>query len=400
MSWSVKTLKPSAPAARSPSAWGPRGSAPATIPARLTFEKVSHGFGDTQVLKDFSLDVAPGEIVCLLGPSGCGKTTLLRLAAGIERLDQGRILIDDTVVSGPTAFVPPERRGVGLVFQDFALFPHLTIFENVAFGLRRLPAAEAKSAAMAALQRVGLAAMAEAYPHVLSGGEQQRVALARALVPRPNVLLLDEPFSGLDKRLREEMREETLSILRETRTTCVMVTHDPEEAMRMGDRIAVMRRGQLVQLGPAEALYENPADVFVARLFSEINEIPCVVKNGKLCLGIADFFGDLSNVDLPENGSVILGIRQQDLVITDAHSPDHEAMLSQTYPKSLPGRVLSVKFLGDFALIEIAVDGLDLPLMARTTQCEAPPVGRNVTVSVEPEDVQAFSADDLDDLKN
>ena len=239
--------------------WGARGSAAATIASRLTFEHVSHGFDGTPVLNDFSLDIAPGEIVCLLGPSGCGKTTLLRLAAGIERLDEGRILIDNTVVSSPDHFVPPERRGVGLVFQDFALFPHLTILQNVSFGLKTLDPEQARQAALTALERVGLASMAAEYPHVLSGGEQQRVALARAIVPRPNVLLLDEPFSGLDKRLRDTMREETLSILQETRTTCVMVTHHTEEAIRMGDRIAVMRQGRLIQAGTAEALYESPA---------------------------------------------------------------------------------------------------------------------------------------------
>ena len=160
------------------------------------------------------------------------------------------------------------------MFQDFALFPHLSILANVAFGLKSLPKEDARREALAALARVGLERYADDYPHILSGGEQQRVALARAIVPRPAVMLMDEPFSGLDVQLRERLQEETLALLRETRATCLIVTHAPAEAIRLGDRIAVMRAGRLVQAGKAEALYRNPADLFVARLFSEINEIP------------------------------------------------------------------------------------------------------------------------------
>ena len=250
------------------------GRAAATIAARLTFEGVERRYGASLALAGFSLDIAPAEVVCLLGPSGCGKTTLLRVAAGIERPTGGRVLINDQEVAGPDRFVPPEKRNVGLMFQDFALFPHLTILDNVAFGLKSLPREDARREALAALARVGLERYADDYPHILSGGEQQRVALARAIVPRPAVMLMDEPFSGLDVQLRERLQEETLALLRETRATCLIVTHAPAEAIRLGDRIAVMRAGRLVQAGKAEALYRNPADLFVARLFSEINEIP------------------------------------------------------------------------------------------------------------------------------
>ena len=197
--------------------WGQRGTAAATIAARLTFENVSRHFSDLPAVHDLSLNIAPGEVVCLLGPSGCGKTTLLRMAAGIDRPTDGRILLNDKELSGPSAFVPPEQRNVGLMFQDFALFPHLTIQDNVAFGLKTLGPDEAKREAIAALDRVGLAQYADEFPHILSGGQQQRIALARAIAPRPSVLLMDEPFSGLDSRLRETMREETLAILHETR---------------------------------------------------------------------------------------------------------------------------------------------------------------------------------------
>jgi iron(III) transport system ATP-binding protein len=187
-----------------------RGTAAATFSARLTFQDVSLFFGDIEAVNEVSFDLKPGEIVCLLGPSGCGKSTLLRLAAGVERPQSGRVLLDGFEVAGPKAFVPPEKRNVGLMFQDFALFPHLTILANVVFGLRALDRATARSEARSALRRVGLEQYEASYPHELSGGEQQRVALARAMVPRPKVMLMDEPFSGLDQRLRESVRQETL----------------------------------------------------------------------------------------------------------------------------------------------------------------------------------------------
>ncbi|HYD15109.1 MAG TPA: ABC transporter ATP-binding protein, partial [Hyphomicrobium sp.] len=208
-------------------AGGPRARAGATFAAKVTFDAVDKVYGERAALDGFSLEIAPGEVVCLLGPSGCGKTTLLRVAAGIERPTGGRILINDLEVAGPSRFMQPEDRGVGLMFQDFALFPHLTILDNVAFGLKALPREDAKREALLILSRVGLERYADRYPHILSGGQQQRVALARALVPRPSVMLMDEPFSGLDVQLRDSMQEETLSLLRETRATSMIVTHHP-----------------------------------------------------------------------------------------------------------------------------------------------------------------------------
>ena len=189
----------------SPAASVPRGRAAAAFAASLTFDAVERRYGQDLALKGVSLAIAPGEVVCLLGPSGCGKTTLLRIASGIEKPSRGRVLINDREVAGPERFVPPEERSVGLMFQDFALFPHLTILENVAFGLRQLPKDEARREALTILARVGLERYADGYPQVLSGGQQQRVALARAMVPRPAVMLMDEPFSGLDVQLRDSM---------------------------------------------------------------------------------------------------------------------------------------------------------------------------------------------------
>ena len=356
--------------------WGQRGTAAATIAARVTFENITRAFDDKHALRGVSLDIEPGEIICVLGPWGYGKTSLLRIAAGIERPDSGLVLLDGNVVAGPGKFVTPELRNVGLMFQDFALFPHLTIEENVAFGLKSLAPAAALEEAHAALGRVGLIKYAKDYPHILSGGEQQRVALARAIAPRPSVLLMDEPFSGLDAELRTQMQEETLAILQETRTTCIIVTHQPEEAMQLGDRIAVMKAGRIVQLGPAEVLYYAPKDLYVARLFSDIDEIAGVVENGS----VATPLGNFDAAGHKDGARVVVSIRQRAIELT---SPD----------KGTHGRVLNLKFLGDAARLEIALDGLDEPLRARVPEADAPEIGADVGVMVDSSAVLVFPAD-------
>jgi iron(III) transport system ATP-binding protein len=352
------------------------GRAAGTIAARLTFEGVERRYGNSLALGGLSLDVAPAEVVCLLGPSGCGKTTLLRIAAGIERPTGGRVLINGQEVAGPSRFVAPEKRNVGLMFQDFALFPHLTILANVAFGLKSLPREDARREALAALARVGLERYASDYPHILSGGEQQRVALARAIVPRPAVMLMDEPFSGLDVQLRERLQEETITLLRETRATCLIVTHAPPEAIRLGDRIAVMRAGRLVQAGKAETLYRNPADLFVARLFSEINEIPLSVEGGALRTPIGTF----AVPGLDEGDPAILCIRRRAIRIGPAG-------------QGLPGRVLHARFQGDLAVLEIAAQGFERPLQTLVRESDVPESGREVGLTVDPESVLVFPAE-------
>src|SRR5918995_461327 len=262
--------------------WGQRGTTGASIPAELAFESVSQVYGSLRALDAVSLAIKPAELVCLLGPSGCGKTTLLRIAEGVESPTEGRVLLDRREVTGPKLFLPPEERGIGLMFQDYALFPHLSIIENVKFGLRDLAARDAEIAAKRALARVGLEHYASDYPHVLSGGEQQRVALARSIAPRPGVLLMDEPFSNLDRRMRDAIRDETVAILRETGATTIVVTHDPEEAMMIADRIVLMRSGQVVQQGSAEEIYTRPVDLFAARFFCDFNEVEGVIEGGRV----------------------------------------------------------------------------------------------------------------------
>ncbi|MEQ1697710.1 MAG: ABC transporter ATP-binding protein [Hyphomicrobiaceae bacterium] len=372
--------KPAPPAQAAPA----RRRAAATFATGITFENVERRYGDGYALSGFSLDIQPSEVVCLLGPSGCGKTTLLRIASGIEKPSGGRVLINGLEVAGPSRFVPPEQRSVGLMFQDFALFPHLSILGNVAFGLKSLPAEDAEREAMALLSRVGLAHMAQAYPHVLSGGQQQRVALARAIVPRPAVMLMDEPFSGLDVQLRDAMQEETLALLRETRATSLIVTHHPEEAMRLGDRIAVMSGGQLVQLGSAQELYHHPKELFVARLFSEINEVKARAKGGRIDTAL----GSIPAPGIADGDTAILCLRERALLI--APETRKPATPSTPNAKILPGRVQHVRFLGDVALVEVAVQGFEDPLKIRTPNPEGLTRGVNVTVEIDPARVLVF----------
>jgi iron(III) transport system ATP-binding protein len=355
--------------------WGQRGTAGASIPAQLTFEAVVQAYGSLRAVDRVSLTVEPGEIVCLLGHSGCGKTTLLRVAAGVEAPSSGRVLMDGMEVSGPEVFVPPERRGIGLMFQDYALFPHLTILQNVTFGLKDLAADAAEASARRALSRVGLERYADDYPHTLSGGEQQRVALARSIAPRPGVLLMDEPFSNLDRRMRDAIRDETVAILRETGATTMVVTHDPEEAMMIADRIVLMRSGQIVQHGTAEDIYERPADLFAARFFCDFNEVDGEVRGGQVSTPVGVFPAE----QVPNGAGAIVCIRPQGVRLRPAGF-------------CLPGRVVSRRFLGEVDLVHVAVQGLDRPLQARVRDALRAEAGQDVGVDIDPKEVLVFAA--------
>ena len=341
----------------------------------LEFHDIRHAYGALTVLRGIDLAVAPGEIVCLLGASGCGKTTLLRLAAGLEPLQAGRIDLGGQMIAEPGRDVPPERRGVGFVFQDYALFPHLTVAENVAFGLRFAPRGERGWRVMDALARVGLEAYQAAFPHMLSGGQQQRVALARALAPRPAVLLLDEAFASLDARLREQVRDDTLHVLQTSGIATLLVTHDSEEAMFMGDRIALMREGRILQLGPPEALYFGPADRYVATFLGEVNRLPSRVQGGRAMTAI----GTLPVADLAEGSAVEVLVRPEGLRLGVEAAQEAE--------------VEACRLLGATTLVHLSLpDGAGglLHLHARLPPGRRLSRGERVTVAIDPERAFVF----------
>ena len=246
----------------------------------LSFENISYAYGDNRVLEQVNLQAKTGEITCLLGPSGGGKSTLLRLAAGLESLQQGRILLDQAILAEPGNEPAPENRPVGLMFQENALFPHMTIAQNIAYGLQKTPKTERDKIVNELLATVGLSDFGERYPHTLSGGQQQRIALARSLAPKPQVLLMDEPYASIDSTLRRQLREAARQTLKQNGTTTILVTHDPAEAMEMADSIAVLDKGRIVQLGSPQELYQNPVDPTVAALFGNAQTLSASVSDG------------------------------------------------------------------------------------------------------------------------
>jgi iron(III) transport system ATP-binding protein len=268
-------------------------------------------YGATTALDDVSLTAPEARVLALLGPSGSGKSTIMRLIAGLEPLDAGEVRIGDDLVSKPGHTTPAETRRIGMVFQDYALFPHLNAGANVAFGLDKLGRAERDARALAWLDRVGLKHRAHAFPHELSGGEQQRVALARALAPAPRAVLLDEPFSGLDPVLRAELRDATLATLAEARTTTLFVTHDAEDALQVADRLAILKAGRVLQEAPPREAYDNPASLDAAAALGPINRFDGRVENG----AVATPFGPVAAPHLTHGAEASVGVRAEAIAL-------------------------------------------------------------------------------------
>jgi len=326
-------------------------------------ERVSKSYGAVSALHDFSLSVRPGEILALLGPSGCGKTTVLRLIAGFEQPDSGQIAVGERIIAGPGVYVPPEARQVGMVFQHYALFPHLSVADNIAYGLR---GKQRRPQVREMLEIVGLSGLGARMPHELSGGQQQRVALARALAPRPAVLLLDEPFSNLDADLRATMRAQVREILKRVGTTALFVTHDQEEALCIGDRVAVMNAGRLEQAAEPQMLYLAPATRFVAEFIGQASFLPASVTGAGLDT-------ELGFVPQPVGG-------QHGALVEAVVRPDDLALRSDPAGNaSIAGRA----FRGGQYLYDVALDS------QRTVRCACNhvhdfPIGSRVRVALSP----------------
>jgi iron(III) transport system ATP-binding protein len=326
--------------------------------AGISIERVSKRYGPVVAVRDLSLEVHDREFVTLLGPSGCGKTTLLRLIAGFLAPDRGSIRVDGLTLSSPDAVVPPERRGMGMVFQNYAIWPHKTVYENVAFGLevRRVRRAEARERVARVLELVNLAGLEQRFPGELSGGQQQRVALARSLVVEPKILLLDEPLSNLDAKLRERMRWELKDLQRRTGITFVYVTHDQAEAMALSDRIAVLHAGALLQDGHPRDVYARPASREVADFMGLVNLLPGRVvraASGDSLVSVAG--GEPVRLSLPaglaEGAGVQVAIRPESLrlALDRAGAADPAAGV-------LRGKVADLTFLGNLIDCHVALD--------------------------------------------
>jgi iron(III) transport system ATP-binding protein len=347
--------------------------------ATLEMLNVSHRYSDgTRAVNDVSLALHSGEVVCLLGPSGCGKTTLLRLVAGLEKLQTGEIRIEGQLkAQGGKHQTPPENRNVGLAFQDSALFPHLSVLDNVTFGLRHLPAIKRRERGLELLNKLGMNGYATTFPHLLSGGQQQRVALARALAPSPGVMLLDEPFSSLDSRLRDQIRDDTLHVLKSVDAATLLVTHDPEEAMFMADRIFLMRNGKLEQAGTPTELYTRPKTPFVATFFGTVNELEGTVQQGFVDTPA----GRVDAPGLEDGTAVTVYIRPEALSVTpighsgdtDNHRHSHVLMSRLLGPVSLIHLCAHGKANGPEAHLHARIPGLFLPEPGQPVRIELDP---------------------------
>ena len=343
---------------------------------RLDIRDLTRRFDGKAVVDGVSLSILPGHVTCLLGPSGCGKSTTLRMIAGVDRQDSGMIVVDGQTICGPEVHVPPEQRSIGLMFQDFALFPHLSVGENVGFGLKG-PGAQKRARAKALLELVGLAHFIDDYPHELSGGEQQRVALARALAPRPRIMLMDEPFSGLDNRLRDGIRDETLDLLKEEGTSVLLVTHEPEEAMRMADEIALMREGRIVQRGAPYNIYNAPADKAAVAFFSDVN-----VLRGTVQGALTDTpFGRFLAPGVPDGAEVEIVFRPQHVSIDfdrGGKGPNPTAVAGTP----ARGVVERARFMGSDSLVEFRMDHDGHMLKATVPNVFLPKPGTPLWLSV------------------
>jgi iron(III) transport system ATP-binding protein len=345
--------------------------------ASVGFEGVSKRFGATRAVEDVSFTIADGEFFALLGPSGCGKTTLLRLVAGFEIPASGVVRLADQIVARPGWALPPEHRRIGMVFQSYALWPHMSVAENVAFSLRvrGLPTAERERRVETALAMVGLESFAARRPHELSGGQRQRVALARCLAMQPGVVLLDEPLANLDVHLREAMQHEFARFHREIGATFIYVTHDQAEAMALADRVAVMNAGRVEQAAPPRVLYREPATEMVARFVGHGMVVPVAVLGRQGARMLVDLWG----THVAVRGEGIAGERRKLCL----HAEDLALACGDTTSGAMiSGRVVAAAYQGAAMLVTIQPNAVNAPVLQAMEAGEPPPLGAPVTVEV------------------
>lgn len=347
----------------------------------LELNHISHSYpGGKAAIKDLSLQLTKGDFTCLLGPSGCGKSSLLRLIAGLIRTQAGEIILDGQCVAAKRLHIPPEKRKIGMMFQDYALFPHLTVMENILYGITKRERDEKTQLAKKALRDIGIEDLQKSYPHTLSGGQQQRVALLRAMAPKPRLMLLDEPFSGLDISLRMEMREQIGGLLKKDGVTTLMVTHDPEEAMFMADRILIMKGGELLQSGSPEEIYHLPQSEYVAGLFGQINRLQGRVEDGRVKTSI----GVVASSDLKDGTRVNVLIR-----------PEAFSLNGSGKNSTIEARVQNARLLGHNSQLRLTVltESLEeISLLARIDGHLGVKSGSPVAISLNPQQIFVFKA--------
>lgn len=333
-------------------------------PSHVSLNHISHQYGDKVVLDDISFNIERGEIICLLGASGSGKSTLLRLMAGVETLNGGSITINGQIVVNDDIFIAPENRHIGMVFQDYALFPHLTVAQNIMFGKINTGKITSQQA-MQQLDYIGLSEYADSYPNMLSGGQQQRVALARTMVTEPEILLLDEPFSGLDSHLRVELRVETKKLIKAKNISAIFVTHDAEEALYLADKIILLNNSKIEQMGTPEQLLNQPISTYAAHYLRRYNELDVKIENGM----VKTPFGDLKSehlcccaqTNLPKNHNhAKLLIAQNDIHLDSYDNPDE-------YDHQIKVKITHINHYSEFSELHLQVSDSEQQLILRTS---------------------------------
>ena len=338
----------------------------------LKVNNIKHSFQHNEVIRNLSFTISSNEVVCLLGPSGCGKSTILRLISGLEKLQSGEIFLNDQILSyNNSEYILPENREIGFVFQDLALFPHLNVLDNISYGLKGVDKNLKKDIAFKLLKKISIQHLENKYPHELSGGEQQRVALARALAPEPKLMLLDEPFSDLDTKLRNKIRDETISILKSTDTPVLLVTHDPLEALLVADKIILINNKLKIQESSPKDFYFNPINKFAASFFGDINTFIGEADNSK----ISFLLGSI-DIDKVFDKTEVEGVIRTEGIIIDTDNYDNKITTT--------GKVLSLKHVGVFQYIEVMPENSSEVITAKITNNVNISIGFKVWIGFDP----------------